>query len=71
MRVTERGDPQQSILAYRILKKKSTTSLARLAEVVANLDEQTAQYESRRCMSCGICVAECPCGSIEMVAEDI
>ncbi len=78
------------------------------AEVVGNLDEETAQYESRRCMSCGncfecdncygvcpdnavtklgpgkgfefkydyckgcgICVAECPCGSIEMVAEDI
>jgi NADPH-dependent glutamate synthase beta subunit-like oxidoreductase len=78
------------------------------AEVVGNLDEQTAQYESRRCMSCGncfecdncygvcpdnaitklgpgkgfefkydyckgcgICVSECPCGSIEMVAEDI
>ncbi|MEH6629030.1 MAG: FAD-dependent oxidoreductase, partial [Motiliproteus sp.] len=78
------------------------------AEVVGNLNEQTAQYESRRCMSCGncfecdncygvcpdnaitklgpgkgfefkydyckgcgICVTECPCGSIEMVAEDL
>ncbi|WP_207063451.1 NAD(P)-binding protein [Motiliproteus sp. SC1-56] len=78
------------------------------AEVVGNLDEETAQYEARRCMSCGncfecdncygvcpdnaitklgpgegfafkydyckgcgICVAECPCGSIEMVPEDI
>ncbi|MCW9050723.1 MAG: NAD(P)-binding protein [Motiliproteus sp.] len=78
------------------------------AEVVGNLDEKTAQYESRRCMSCGnclecdncygvcpdnavlklgpgkgfefkydyckgcgMCVEECPCGSIEMVPEDI
>ena len=75
-------------------------------EVVKGLDEQTAQFEARRCMSCGncfacdncfgvcpdnavkktgigkgyefdydyckgcgICVAECPCGSIEMVPE--
>jgi len=78
------------------------------AEVVGNLDEQTARYEARRCMSCGncfecdncygvcpdnavvklesgkgfaikydyckgcgICVAECPCGAIEMVSEEI
>jgi 2-oxoacid:acceptor oxidoreductase delta subunit (pyruvate/2-ketoisovalerate family) len=76
------------------------------AEVVKGLDEQTAQFEARRCMSCGncfacdncfgvcpdnavkktgighgyeidydyckgcgICVAECPCGSITMVPE--
>jgi NADPH-dependent glutamate synthase beta subunit-like oxidoreductase len=75
-------------------------------EVVQGLDEQTAVYEARRCMSCGncfecdncygmcpdnaviklgpgqrfaidldyckgcgICVAECPCGAIEMVPE--
>jgi len=78
------------------------------AEVVGNLDEETAVFEARRCMSCGncfecdncygvcpdnaviklgpgnrfrfnydyckgcgICVAECPCGAIKMVAEDI
>lgn len=77
------------------------------AEVVKGLDEQTAQFEARRCMSCGncfacdncfgvcpdnavkktgighgyeidydyckgcgMCVAECPCGSIHMVPED-
>ncbi len=76
-------------------------------EVVKGLDEQTAQFEARRCMSCGncfacdncfgvcpdnavkktgigkgyaidydyckgcgLCVAECPCGSITMVPED-
>ncbi len=78
-------------------------------EVVRGLDESTAQYEARRCMSCGscfscdncygvcpdnaviklgepgelyeidldfckgcgICVAECPCGAIEMVPEQV
>ena len=76
-------------------------------EVVTGHDEQTAQFEARRCMSCGncfscdncfgvcpdnavkkvdiakgyaidydyckgcgLCVAECPCGSIHMVPED-
>ncbi len=76
-------------------------------EVVKGLDETSAQFEARRCMSCGncfacdncygvcpdnavkktgighgyaidydyckgcgICVEECPCGSIEMVPED-
>ena len=76
-------------------------------EVVTGLDEETAQFEARRCMSCGncfacdncfgvcpdnavkkvdfakgyaidydyckgcgLCVAECPCGSITMVPED-
>ena len=75
-------------------------------EVVKGLDEKTAQFEARRCMSCGncfacdncfgvcpdnavrkvdfakgyefdydyckgcgLCVAECPCGSIEMIPE--
>jgi 2-oxoacid:acceptor oxidoreductase delta subunit (pyruvate/2-ketoisovalerate family) len=76
---------------------------------VGGLDESTAQYEARRCLSCGncfscdncygvcpdnaviklggevdpyafdydyckgcgICAAECPCGAIEMVAEEI
>jgi len=44
-------------------------------EVVGGLDESTALFEARRCMSCGncfgcgLCVAECPCGSIEMQPE--
>jgi NADPH-dependent glutamate synthase beta subunit-like oxidoreductase len=79
------------------------------AEVVEGLDEDSALYEARRCLSCGncfscdncfgvcpdnavlkpgppgepyafdldyckgcgICVAECPCGAIEMVPEEI
>jgi len=77
-------------------------------EVQGGLDEKNAQFEARRCLSCGncfecdncygvcpdnaviklgpgkrfefnldyckgcgICVAECPCGAIKMVAEDI
>ncbi|HEX6117054.1 MAG TPA: NAD(P)-binding protein [Solirubrobacterales bacterium] len=78
-------------------------------EVVSGLDESNAEYEARRCLSCGncfscdncygvcpdnavlklgepgelyeidldfckgcgICVAECPCGAIEMVPEEI
>lgn len=78
-------------------------------EVVRGLDESTALYEARRCLSCGncfscdncygvcpdnavlklgaadepyafdydyckgcgICAAECPCGAIEMVPEEI
>ena len=78
-------------------------------EVVGGLDEATALYEARRCLSCGncfscdncygvcpdnaviklgdrrepyaidydfckgcgICAAECPCGAIEMVPEEI
>ena len=78
-------------------------------EVVHGLDESTALYEARRCMSCGncfscdncfgvcpdnaviklgrpgeaylidldyckgcgLCVAECPSGAIQMVPEDI
>ena len=40
-----------------------------LAEVVGNLDTDTAAYEARRCMSCGLCVSGCPCGAIEMVPE--
>ena len=76
-------------------------------EVVQGLDEETAKFEARRCMSCGncfgcdncfgvcpdnavkktgigkgyaidydyckgcgVCVAECPCGSITMVPEE-
>ncbi|MBT6454903.1 MAG: 4Fe-4S binding protein, partial [Gammaproteobacteria bacterium] len=78
------------------------------AEVVGDLDLDSAKYEARRCMSCGncfecdncygicpdnaitklgvgkgfefkydyckgcgMCEAECPCGAIAMIAEDI
>ncbi len=78
------------------------------AEIVGNLDEESAVFEARRCMSCGncfecdncygvcpdnsviklgpgnrfkfnydyckgcgICAAECPCGAIKMVPEEI
>jgi ferredoxin len=39
-------------------------------EVVQGLDASTALYEARRCMSCGICASECPCGAIVMVPEE-
>ncbi|MFY9864208.1 MAG: glutamate synthase, partial [Trebonia sp.] len=45
-------------------------------EVTGGLDESTALFEARRCMSCGncfgcgICAAECPCGAIAMVPEE-
>lgn len=77
------------------------------AEVVQGLDENSALFEARRCMSCGncfgcdncfgvcpdnaitklepgsyefkydyckgcgVCAAECPCGAIEMIPEEI
>ena len=86
-----------------IIRRQST-----FEEVQGGLDESTALFEARRCLSCGncfecdncygvcpdnavikhgpgkgfdfnydyckgcgICVAECPCGSIKMVPEDI
>ena len=86
-----------------IIRRKST-----FEEVQGGLDEGTALFEARRCLSCGncfecdncygvcpdnavikhgpgkrfdfnydyckgcgICVAECPCGAIKMVPEDI
>jgi 2-oxoacid:acceptor oxidoreductase delta subunit (pyruvate/2-ketoisovalerate family) len=86
-----------------IARRKST-----FEEVQGGLDEGTALFEARRCLSCGncfecdncygvcpdnaviklgpgkgfdfnydyckgcgICVSECPCGAIKMVAEDI
>ena len=85
-----------------IIRRQSTFD-----EVVQGLDESTAQFEARRCLSCGncfecdncygvcpdnaviklgpgkrfefnydyckgcgVCVAECPCGAIKMVAEE-
>jgi Pyruvate/2-oxoacid:ferredoxin oxidoreductase delta subunit len=49
-------------------------------EVTGGLDSSTALFEARRCMSCGncfgcdckgcgLCVAECPDGAIEMEPE--
>jgi 2-oxoacid:acceptor oxidoreductase delta subunit (pyruvate/2-ketoisovalerate family) len=86
-----------------VVRRQST-----FEEVVQGLDEGNAQYEARRCLSCGncfecdncygvcpdnaviklgpgkrfrfnydyckgcgICVAECPCGAIKMVPEEI
>ena len=86
-----------------IIRRQST-----FEEVLGGLDESTAQFEARRCMSCGncfecdncygvcpdnaviklgpgrryefnyeyckgcgLCVAECPCGAIRTVPEDI
>jgi 2-oxoacid:acceptor oxidoreductase delta subunit (pyruvate/2-ketoisovalerate family) len=86
-----------------LLRRQST-----FEEVSGALDERTAQYEARRCLSCGncfecdncygvcpdnaviklgpgkryefnfdyckgcgLCVAECPCGAIRMVPEEI
>jgi Pyruvate/2-oxoacid:ferredoxin oxidoreductase delta subunit len=49
--------------------------------VTGGLDESTALFEARRCMSCGncfgcdyckgcgLCAVECPCGAIEMEPE--
>jgi 2-oxoacid:acceptor oxidoreductase delta subunit (pyruvate/2-ketoisovalerate family) len=83
--------------------------LSTFEEVVGGLDETTALYEARRCLSCGncfscdncygmcpdnavvklgtddepyafdydyckgcgICAAECPCGAIEMIPEEV
>jgi 2-oxoacid:acceptor oxidoreductase delta subunit (pyruvate/2-ketoisovalerate family) len=90
--------------ALELARRQST-----FEEVVGGLDESTALFEARRCMSCGncfscdncygvcpdnavlklddpetpyaidydyckgcgICAAECPCGAIEMVPEEI
>jgi len=86
-----------------MLRRQST-----FEEVVGGLDESTARYEARRCLSCGncfecdncygvcpdnaivklgpgqryqinldyckgcgLCAAECPCGAIGMVPEEI
>jgi len=86
-----------------MLRRQST-----FEEVVGGLDESTARYEARRCLSCGncfecdncygvcpdnaivklgpgqryrisldyckgcgLCAAECPCGAIRMVPEEI
>ena len=86
-----------------VIRRQSTFD-----EVVSGLDESNAQYEARRCLSCGncfecdncygvcpdnaviklgpgkrfrfnydyckgcgICAAECPCGAIRMIPEEI
>ena len=95
--------PQRVRPVLDIIRRQST-----FEEVVQGLDESNAQFEARRCLSCGncfecdncygvcpdnaviklgpgkrfrfnydyckgcgVCVAECPCGAIKMVAEDI
>jgi NADPH-dependent glutamate synthase beta subunit-like oxidoreductase len=95
--------PQQVRPVLNIIRRQSTFD-----EVVQGLDETNAQFEARRCLSCGncfecdncygvcpdnaviklgpgkrfqfnldyckgcgVCVAECPCGAIKMVAEEI
>jgi 2-oxoacid:acceptor oxidoreductase delta subunit (pyruvate/2-ketoisovalerate family) len=99
------SDASRSVQPQLELARRQST----FEEVVAGLDESTALYEARRCLSCGncfscdncfgmcpdnavvklgspdepyafdydyckgcgICAAECPCGAIEMVAEEV
>jgi len=95
--------PKTVLPVLDIIRRQSTFD-----EVVSGLDESNAQYEARRCLSCGncfecdncygvcpdnaviklgpgkrfrfnydyckgcgICAAECPCGAIRMVPEEI
>jgi 2-oxoacid:acceptor oxidoreductase delta subunit (pyruvate/2-ketoisovalerate family) len=98
-------DASRSVRPQLELARRQST----FEEVVQGLDETTALYEARRCLSCGncfscdncygmcpdnavlklaspsepyafdydyckgcgICAAECPCGAIEMVPEEI
>jgi 2-oxoacid:acceptor oxidoreductase delta subunit (pyruvate/2-ketoisovalerate family) len=98
-------DAPRSVQPQLELARRAST----FEEVVGGLDERTALYEARRCLSCGncfscdncygvcpdnavikvgapgepyridydfckgcgICAAECPCGAIEMQAEEI
>jgi 2-oxoacid:acceptor oxidoreductase delta subunit (pyruvate/2-ketoisovalerate family) len=99
------SDAPRSVQPQLELARRQST----FEEVVRGLDESTALYEARRCLSCGncfscdncygvcpdnaviklgapgepyrfdydyckgcgICAAECPCGAIEMVPEEI
>jgi 2-oxoacid:acceptor oxidoreductase delta subunit (pyruvate/2-ketoisovalerate family) len=99
------ADASRSVQPQLELARRQST----FEEVVAGLDESTALYEARRCLSCGtcfscdncygmcpdnavlktgaadepyafdydyckgcgICAAECPCGAIEMVPEEV
>jgi 2-oxoacid:acceptor oxidoreductase delta subunit (pyruvate/2-ketoisovalerate family) len=99
------SDAPRSVQPQLELARREST----FEEVVGGLDEATALYEARRCLSCGncfscdncygvcpdnaviklgaagepyrfdydyckgcgICAAECPCGAIEMVPEEI
>ncbi len=95
--------PKSVAPVLEIVRRQSTFD-----EVVGGLDESTARYEARRCLSCGncfecdncygvcpdnaiiklgpgrryevnldyckgcgLCAAECPCGAIRMVPEEI
>jgi NADPH-dependent glutamate synthase beta subunit-like oxidoreductase len=120
--VPARPEPQAQLAAFEDLNPWYFTDAPRTVrplledvrrqstfeEVVKSLDESSALYEARRCLSCGncfscdncfgvcpdnavlkpgpdgepyafdldyckgcgLCVAECPCGAIEMVAEE-
>jgi 2-oxoacid:acceptor oxidoreductase delta subunit (pyruvate/2-ketoisovalerate family) len=99
------ADAPRSLQPQLELARRQST----FEEVVGGLDEETALFEARRCLSCGncfscdncygvcpdnaviklsepgepyaidydfckgcgICAAECPCGAIEMVPEEI
>jgi len=98
------SDAPQRVRAVLDLVRRQST----FEEVVQGLDESNAQYEARRCLSCGncfecdncygvcpdnaviklgpgkrfqfnfdyckgcgLCAAECPCGAIRMVPEEI
>jgi 2-oxoacid:acceptor oxidoreductase delta subunit (pyruvate/2-ketoisovalerate family) len=99
------ADAPRSVRPQLELARRQST----FEEVVGGLDQETALYEARRCLSCGncfscdncfgmcpdnavlklasqdepyafdydyckgcgICAAECPCGAIEMVPEEI
>jgi NADPH-dependent glutamate synthase beta subunit-like oxidoreductase len=98
------SDAPKSVAPVLDLARRQST----FEEVSGGLDERTAQYEARRCLSCGncfecdncygvcpdnaviklgpgkryefnfdyckgcgLCVAECPCGAIRMVPEEI
>jgi len=98
------SDAPKSVAPVLDLARRQST----FDEVSGGLDEKTAQYEARRCLSCGncfecdncygvcpdnaviklgpgkryefnfdyckgcgLCVAECPCGAIRMVPEEI
>jgi len=36
-----------------------------------SLNKGTFEFNYDYCKGCGICVAECPCGAIDMVKEDV
>jgi len=47
----------------------STERTGVLAPAVVNLGDGQYEFDYDYCKGCGLCVAECPCGSIEMQPE--